>query len=455
MDARPDAAREPRVGLLPAMRRAWIAALVLAAGAACAGLLPWSEDPRLVAWKTQASALRGLAFEQPVELEWISTAQIPDVIRGELGGVLTPERARRYRDAYAALGVFPPDLDYVETMLRLQTDALAGIYSPRRKTLYVLDTLSDAEPGANPGQSVIVVHELVHALQHQHFPETIDLLVSLRRQDDVLGAVSAVLEGDATFTMLAVGAQPGAPDARTERMAERVRDSMLAEAARPDGPMAGAPRLLRESLIFSYAWGTPLAARRFAAAGNAGLDEALRDPPLSTLRVLVPSDTDPVEFVRLPEAELASRVAARGCTLGDDNVAGALTLRVLFEEYARDASTDIDALVRGWRGDRFVQIECAKTWELVWLTRWDSAEAAERFASAYRAIAPAIAARSPLAGVPEVVVRDRTSLVVTPGLREAAAWLIGASEIRGYGTFVEWRQDGCFPESPCPVSGGN
>jgi hypothetical protein len=435
------------------MRRALILALVLAASAACAGLLPRSEDPRLIAWKTQASALRGLEFEHAVKLEWISSGQIPDVIRGELEGMLTPEDARRYRDAYAALGVVPPDLDYVATMLRLQADSLAGLYSPRRKTLYVLDTLSDEDPNALPGQSVIVVHELVHALQDQHFPELLDLLVSLRRQDDVVGAVSSVLEGDATFTMLGVGVQSGGPDARDARMAERVHHAMLAEAARTDGTMAGAPRLLRESMIFPYAWGTPRAARSFAAAGNAGLDGALRDPPLSTRQLLVPSDTAPVEFVRLPENEIATRVAVRGCTLGDDNVAGALTLRVLFEDYAPDV--DGDALVRGWRGDRFLQIACAESPELVWLTRWDSPASAQRFASAYREIAPGVAAHAPLAGRPEVVVRDRTALVVTPGLADAAEWLIGASEVRSYSTFVQWRADGCFPETPCPIADAN
>jgi len=111
--------------------------------------------------------------------------------------------------------------------------------------------------------------------------------------------------------------------------------------------------------------------------------------------------------------------------------------------------------MHGWSGDRYLQIDCGATWELVWLTRWDSAEAAASFAPAYTAIAPAIATKSQLSGVPIVVLRDRTALVVTPGLAEAADWLIDASEIRSYRTFVQWRQDGCFPETPCPVTGGN
>lgn len=434
------------------MRRALLLALGLAAIAACA-LFAEPEDPRLAPWKTQASALRGLQFETPVRLAWVSQAQIPGVIRGELEELLTPEDARRYRDAYAALGVLPPEIDFVETMLALQSQMLAGLYSPRRRTLYVLDSLRDDPNSASPGQSLIVVHELVHALQDQHAPQTLALLTGLRRQDDVVGALSAVLEGDATLTMLGAGAAPGDADKRNERTAAVVHEAMLAQLAHPDGEMAAVPRLLRESLLFPYAFGTPLSARRFAAAGNIGLDAALRDPPLSTLRVLVPDDTDPVEFIRLPEAALAQRLAERGCLLGDDNVAGAVTLGVLFEDYG--GALDLDTVLRGWSGDRFLQIDCAGTWELVWLTRWESDEAAARFAAAYRAIAPAVGANAPLSGPPEAVLRGRTALVLTPGVRAHAEWLFDASEIRAYSRFSEWLADGCFPETPCPDEARN
>ncbi len=232
------------------MRRALLLVLVLAASAASPALFARREDPRLASWRAQASHLRGLAFEAPVRLRWFGESDVKGVIREEVDGVFTPDSARRYRDAYAALGVFPPALDLLETMLTLQSQAIAGMYSPRRKTLYVLDSLRDDVSGADPGQSLIVVHELVHALQHQHFPESLELLTRLRRQDDVVGALSAALEGDATFTMLADRPHPSAADGRDEATAAFVRESMLAELEREDGAFAAAPRLLRESLIF-------------------------------------------------------------------------------------------------------------------------------------------------------------------------------------------------------------
>ena len=367
------------------MRRLLLLALVLFAGAASPAIFARREDPRLAAWKTRAAELRGLGFEAPVRLEWFRESDVKDVIREELAGAFTQETARRYRDAYAALGVFPPDLDLIETMLTLQAQAIAGMYSPRRKTLYVLDSLRDDASGADPSQSLIVTHELVHALQHQHFPEVLVLLTGLRGQDDVVGALSSALEGDATFTMLGVQSEADGGDGRNKANAAFVRTSMLGELDNVDGAFAAAPRLIRESLIFPYAHGTPLAAESFERAGSAGLDARLREPPLSMLRVLAPEDEDPVEFVRLPVAELIARLGRAECSAGQDNVAGALTLRVLFDEHAGEANGDLP--LRAWRGDRFVQIDCGDTWELAWLTRWDSAEAAAQFATAYRAIA--------------------------------------------------------------------
>ena len=80
------------------MRRTLALALVLALTAACAGLLVRSEDPRLEAWKAQASELRGLEFESSVRLEWVPASAFPEVIRAELDSTYTPESARRYRD---------------------------------------------------------------------------------------------------------------------------------------------------------------------------------------------------------------------------------------------------------------------------------------------------------------------------------------------------------------------
>ena len=423
-------------------RSSWLAlGFALLACAGCATLFGGGAgtDTRLDVWLANAQELRGLKLEAPVRLELIEQQAVPALLRAELEDALPAEEAARMRDAYAALGVLSPDLDLLEAQLQLHTETIAGLYSPQRKTLFVLDEVANSA-----AIDAIAVHEVVHALQHQHFPDTIALMMGLRRNDDAQLAIASELEGDATLTMLA-----GTPLTRAPSAAVTIQKAMRAELANPSASTANAPLLLRASLYFPYSAGTMYAAQRYAAHENDGLDSALRNPPLATARVLDPESTAPVEFVRLPTAELATRLAPRACRAGDDNVAGALTLDVLFDATLDEPGRTL--LAHTWRGDRFAQIDCGKQWELIWLTRWDSPEAARHFASEYLRVAPAVAANSPLSGTPEVIVRGRSALVITPGASAQADWLLAHSEVRTYHDFLAWRADGCFPETPCPT----
>jgi hypothetical protein len=222
-----------------------------------------------------------------------------------------------------------------------------------------------------------------------------------------------------------------------------VRDGMLKELDDRDSEIGRAPRLLGVSLIFPYAYGTVIAARQWDAAGNAGLDSQLVEPPLSTLEILHPETRAAVEFVKLPED-----LAPEGCTLDYVNVAGALLVRVLFEASMYEG--DREALVSAWRGDRYAKLSCGGAWELVWLTRWSAPEAAQRFAQAYESLAPVIAERTPLRGPARVVVRDRVALVLTPGLQPRADAILRESEVRAYEHFSDWVAGGCYPDRACP-----
>jgi hypothetical protein len=362
-----------------------------------------------------------------------------DIVRAELEATYDGEQAR-YRDAYVALGALPPNFDLVEGLLALYEEQLLGLYSPRKRTMYVL-----AEPTAGYAAPV-VVHEFVHALQHQHFGRTFAVALELRRNDDLVSALGAAMEGDASLTML--GVEVGSPFQRDVPSAERMRTMFRTSLVRPNGVMAQVPVLLRVGLVFPYAEGTVFAARRYVNGGNAALDRTLRNAPISTAELSFPGHDPPVEFLDLPRRALAERLAARGCELGSDNVAGALTLQALFEHHAGPA--DRETLTRTWRGDRFLQLACGGTWELVWFTRWSSNEAARDFAGRYRAIAVSIGELAPLSGTPRVVVDGKTALVVTPGVLDQVASVLEGTEIRSYRDFEAWFADACFPESPCP-----
>lgn len=73
---------------------------------------------------------------------------------------------------------------------------LQGYYSPRDKTLFVYADVSGSY------QRGVLIHEMVHALQDQHFG--LDKLHQTDDDDDAAMAKAALIEGDATYTMIEV-----------------------------------------------------------------------------------------------------------------------------------------------------------------------------------------------------------------------------------------------------------
>ena len=184
--------------------------------------------------------------------------------------------------------------------------------------------------------SLVVVHELVHALQHQHFPAADaadDRAARPRRRDHrALGA------------------------ARGRRVAHHVRRHVAGRALaarspsgrgrcctrRPRGPAPSwrsAPRFLAISMVFPYADGTVLAAPQLRGGRQRGSGRgAARSAALDPARAATPTQRAPVEFVRLPLEQLAARAASPPCSVGSENTVGAHALRRAARDEPAEAS---------------------------------------------------------------------------------------------------------------------
>ena len=409
--------------------------------------------------RARAVEVRGLEFIEPVPIREVTREEVREIVRFELEESQPADYADGSRDAYATLGVLPVDLNLIDAWLGIHQEELIGMYSPTRRTMFVV---TDVRDRGDLQAEVTAVHEMVHALQHQHFEQTVALLRGLRRNDDLISAISASMEGDAFLSMF-----DDSPNSysRSVAGAKQLRGGMLADLQSPDGALASVPRLMQVSLVFPYAHGVVIAARAYGGErcsswlptelwapawcrGNHGLDRMLRSPPLSSAQVLFPERKEPVEFVALPLLALQDQVENSGCSLGLDNVVGSLTLGVLLEEFGVSAE-EIRSLSSELSGDRFVHVRCPESREFAWLSRWSNPEFADRFATVYETIAPAVATGR-LAGAPEVHTAGRTVLVLTPGLRESLELLLDGSEIRAFSDLQAWIDAGCFPESPCP-----
>jgi hypothetical protein len=416
-----------------------LAALLLTT--ACVNWLSHGELESFTVWKELASEVRELPFLEQVGSRWISREELRQIVKEELQAEYAAEYVESYRDAYAAMGLLPPGLDLLEVLLDLLQDQLVGLYSVNRGTLYVVKGAKAADDGSS---EMIAIHELVHALQHQHYPVTLQLLQRLRDNDDLEIAMASGVEGDASLTML--GSDPNGPLRRDMEHALWFQRELLDELQRPSR-VPGVPRLLRVAQSFPYAYGTPAAAAIYRERGNPGLDAQLRDPPLASLRIRFPDEDHPIEFLRLPLEALRPTLADRGCEVRHSNVAGIVTIGVLLEAYGADDASE--TLLREWSGDRFIHVTCPGAWELGWVSRWTTPVAAADFARRYRLLADEVGAASQLSGPPDVFHSDRTVVVLTPGLLDLATLFLEGSEHRAYNSFLGWLDDGCFPESSC------
>ena len=426
------------------LRPAALVASLLVLGA-CALLLPGARQLR--GWKDETVALRGLSFDvRPgLELRRVDAAGVFTILVDQLVRSYPPDYVAAYEEAYKALGLLPRDVDLVRVLLELQTEQIVGLYTPSDDVMYVRN---DLPPGAEEVDQ-IVIHELVHALQARHFETSMSLIRGLRHNDDVAAGIAAATEGDASFTMLGSPSEQVALR-RDLESARRMQRIMWVDLENPTGVFARAPRLLQRSLLFSYAEGVVLAALRYQASGNSGLDGLMRDPPLSSLHVYEPADRRPVEFIALQSREIVDSLEI-GCLAGHHNVAGALGVQVLLEDHLEAAEPgEIREAMRGWSGDRFLHLDCPERDDFVWYTRWTTAPAARDFARLYARAAPSIAARTGLASPPVAEQHGREVLVLTAGVRGASKLIRDGVEVRSYDSFLDWVADDCFTESPCP-----
>ncbi len=141
-----------------------------------------AELPRLQAFVRQE---RGLDFVRPVRVEVLPDDEFVAELRRDGGeydesGVGGPA-------TLAALGLLPDGAAFEQATEDADGDGTLGFYD------FVTDRLVLRGDEWNPLLESVLVHELVHALQDQHFPEAMEAA-----PDGEAGfALDSVIEGDA------------------------------------------------------------------------------------------------------------------------------------------------------------------------------------------------------------------------------------------------------------------
>ncbi|HVL03863.1 MAG TPA: hypothetical protein VM386_05440 [Acidimicrobiales bacterium] len=298
---------------------------------------PDEWDPRVADLADYVAGQRGLPFEHPVHVDFLSEEDFRRTVTSEDAELSVEDRADLEQGAafLRATGLASGEVDLFDSANELSGEATLAYYDPAVERVTVRGT------ELSVGVRATLVHELTHVLQDQHFDlERLGRLPSVGQNDAFL----AVIEGDALRIEAGWAAELGRQD-REALMSERTETAGGVELGE-DVP--GALLALYSS---PYVLGEPFVSVVLDERAEEGINEAIRTPPRTEEQLL-----DPYVYLAGDEPVRVERPAVgEGEEVSEEGDFGALTWFLLLAEHLdpRQALRATD----GWGGDSYVAVD--------------------------------------------------------------------------------------------------
>jgi hypothetical protein len=301
---------------------------------------PTDEEAKQVIDQALAhvAEVRKLPPKTPVKGVVISREALLQRIKKDLLVDLEPDLIEGTKELLFALNLTRADFDYFANLLLLYGTQLAGFYDPQAKEMVLLDDLGVE------AQEATLWHELVHALQDQHY-DLQKLTKWSADRGDAVSAIQSLAEGDATSAMMDVMLLP-----RGQRALD-VPESLFAQGiaaieALPE--VAQVPSILKRSIVAPYTDGMSFTHALRREGDWPRVDLAWQAPPETTEQLLHPEKYrahERSETVPVPPAPPGGPTTVRY-----RDVLGEQTIRLVLEEWVPLETAKRAA--SGWAGDR-------------------------------------------------------------------------------------------------------
>lgn len=282
-----------------------------------------------------------------------------------------PEALRREGQLIQIMGFAPASFDYLGEMMRLLEAQLEGFYDPKNGTMYLASELRGKEAQAT------LAHELVHALQDQHWDLKSRSDYKPGQGDRSL-ALAALAEGDATSAMFDFVMYDAKTPKAQNKTALDIPEDMLREMMRTainGGEIKSVPHILRTTLIAPYVDGLGFVQQLRRKGGWSAVDKAWERLPTTTEQILHLDKweaNEPALSVPVPTAQ----ALGEGWKKEDDDTFGELGFALTFEEWIEHADARLAAA--GWGGDRSAAFQKGDEIAFVVHARYDALPFAER-----------------------------------------------------------------------------
>jgi hypothetical protein len=327
-------------------------------------------DPRIAAVEDQVAEIRGLRWLRPVVAEPIDDDEMDRRIEEAFEAQFPADLYERRTLAWRAIGAIGPQDDLHEALLAFGRGQVVGFYDPQNGELVYL---ADGAGELGLTEKAVLAHELVHAIDDQHFDlRRVDALVSACRDEEIAAALG-VVEGSAQYFATQVLLRYPA------QLDEGLLDA-LGDAGVPDE----VPPFVAQLQLLSYTEGQAFVGEivdEDPAAANA----ALEDLPPTTEQILHPERWPGDQPTPVEPLDLSAGFApAEGWLDLDVMQIGELWLRELLR--LRIDETVAAEAAAGWDGGAY------RAWHrssddavvVTMRTAWDSAGDAAAFADAMR-----------------------------------------------------------------------
>lgn len=327
-----------------------------------------------------AAAITGLFFKATVPCVAQGTREIRDYVQYLVNDRVPKGKIAGEEEVYKALGFIPAQFNYAEQLVELYSSELAGCYDPEKKKFIAADWVPTAM------QPELVVHELTHALQDQHFNLNKFVFSDYSSSDRQLARM-ALVEGEATVVAEDFAArQAGEPTVRERASAESI-SRRFDVGGSVDPQKARIPESLRRLMVFPYVSGVTFVHNLLQRGGYEAVHSAFQNPPQSTTEILHPTDYGKTthSFTLVQESELLKEAEIKNGTVAYSDTLGEFGVVALLSGVLTDGA-EVGRAAEGWSGDRVAVIRGKKTSErlVLWITRWETEKDGEEFESAYR-----------------------------------------------------------------------
>lgn len=325
------------------------------------------------------SRLRELDIKQKVKSSFKTKDEIEQSVIRDLDESTPPEEFEATQKTLIKLGLIKRGFHLRDYVVQLLREQVAGFYEPKAKEFYLAAWLPISD------QKRVIAHELVHALQDQHF--------DLRRfeswpkgDSDAELAAHALVEGEATLIMIEYDFDERGAKLDLNKLGS-LTDSLIEQDTDSDSKtypvLANAPKVLKENLQFPYLYGAGFVGAVLKGRSWQSLDLAYKYLPASSEQIMHPERfLNRDNPIKVEMADLTETLGA-GWKKSDADVNGEFGYLVALAEFINPRVAR--AAAAGWGGDAYTLYENKITGAvlLAEYTTWDSENDAKEFFDAY------------------------------------------------------------------------